>query len=251
MMFIDTQAAIAVTNAVLYEKLRAERDQLIHLQEDTRQKLFAGLEEGPIQLLSAISMSLEHLNRLSTAANPDVIQNQIGALRNLVNRATRGVHNMLFELHPVTLETQGLIAASKQYVYQLNQTEQFTIHFESSVEQVNYSAQTIGAIFAIAQEAINNVKLHAQAKNVWLSFEITGNRFIATIKDDGHGFDTRQIDTMLENQAAYGLLNMQERAASISAELKIESKTQSPKQGSTIQLLVPWPPANTGDNAQN
>jgi signal transduction histidine kinase len=248
MSFIATQAAIAIANARFYEELRDERDHLVHLQEDTRQKLSTNLEDGPVQLLSAIRMSLDHLDQLSTSANPKVMQNQIGALRNLVSQATRGVHTMLFELHPVILKTQGLIAAAKQYVSQLNQTEQFTIHFETTAIPVNYSPQTAGAIFAITQEAINNVKRHAQANNVWLSFEIKGNRFIATIKDDGQGFDTQEIGTLLEKQAAYGFLNMRERAASISAELQIESKTQTPKQGTIIRLLVPWPPVNTTDN---
>ena len=84
MSSIATQVAIAIENARLYEQLHKERDFIIEVQEDIRRELAHNLEDGPIQLLSAISMSLDHLERLSLSGNPKVVQNQIGALRTLV-----------------------------------------------------------------------------------------------------------------------------------------------------------------------
>ena len=186
---------------------------------------------------------------VSPSANPEVVQNQIGALRNLVNQAAHNTHNILFELRPVTLEVQGLVAACKRYADQLRQMESFTVHYNSNVEQAKYSTKITNAIFAIMQEAVNNAKRHANADNLWLSLEAKDNQFIVTVRDNGQGFDTGKIEAMIDKQAAYGLLNMRERAASIHADLQIRSKTKAPNQGSLVQLTLPWPPENATSTA--
>ncbi len=244
MTSIATQAAIAIENARLYEQLRQERDHIVRVQEDSRQELAHSLKTGPIQLLSAISMGLDHLERLSGTANPEVVQNEIGALRNLVYQATRDAHNMLFELLPVILEVRGLAMACEQYVNQLRRTEKFTVHFNSIPEKVNFSSKVAGTIFAIIREAIDNITCHANAENVWLSLGVKRNRFIVTIRDDGQGFDINKADDTSGAQGAFGILSMRERAASIQAELRIESRSKAPDQGTIVQLIMPWTPKN-------
>ena len=139
------------------------------------------------------------------------------------------------------------MAACQDYAGQLSKTENFTIHFSSTVEQANYNAKIAGATFAIVQEAINNVKRHAHANNIWLSLEVKDSRFVITIRDDGQGFNANKIDDMLEKHVAYGLLNMRERATLIMAELRIKSSTQTSKQGTMVQLILPWPPTDANN----
>lgn len=241
---IASQVAIAIENARLYDQIVDERDRLVQAQETIRRDLIHALEDGPMQFLSAINLSLDHLERLAASANPDVIQNQIGALRNLVNQTTRSIHDMHFELHPAILETHGLAAACEQVANHLNKTAGFTAHFTGPDQDIDYDPNINRAIFSIIQEAINNIERHAHAKNMWLSLAINQTHFVATIKDDGRGFDTGQIETMLNQHAAYGLLNMQQRAAEISATLQINSKIKAPGQGTIVQLSVPQPAAN-------
>ena len=107
-------------------------------------------------------MSLDHLKRLNEL-KPEAVDNEIGALRNLVDKATRDARNVLFELRPIILETQGLIAALEQYVERLRNSERFTVHF-NTVAEANFSPQVAGTTFSIIQEAINNIKRHAKPK---------------------------------------------------------------------------------------
>ena len=239
MSSIAGQAAIAIENARLYQQLRQERDHIIKAQEDVRRELNRKLHDGPVQLLSAISMSLDHLERLNRL-KPDAVQNEIDALRNLVHQAARDARNILFELRPIVLETQGLVAAFERYVEQLQSSENFALHFKT-VEYADYDVKVAGTIFSIVQEAINNIRRHADAQNVWLTLEARNERFVVTVRDDGVGFDVNKKINEYDRRSSFGLLNMRERAVLIDAELQIESVTEPPNRGTLVQLILSIP----------
>jgi len=239
MSAIAAQAAIAIENARLYQQVRQERDHIIKAQEEVRRELNRKLHDGPVQLMSAISMSLDHLERL-LEMKPDAVKGEILALHNLVHQTTREARNILFELRPLILETQGLVPALEQYVNQLRQSESFTLHFKA-VEQVNYSINIAGTIFSIVQEALNNARRHANALNVWLTLEIRNEHLVVTVRDDGKGFDINRNADGYEKRGSFGILNMRERAELIDAEFQIESRTTPPNRGTLVQLILPAP----------
>ncbi len=244
MSSIAAQAAIAIENARLYQQVSQERDHIIKAQEDVRRELARKLHDGPIQLLSAISMSLDHLERLNKV-KPEAVNNEINALRNLVRQATRDARNVLFELRPVVLETQGLVAALAEYVNQLRTLESFAIHF-TSVRHVNFDPTVAGTVFSIIQEAINNIKRHANARNIWLALELRNDHLLVTLRDDGEGFDLAAVEASYDKRGSLGLLNMRERAHLIEAELQIHSRVQLPQRGTLVQLRVPLPASAAG-----
>lgn len=241
MSAIAAQAAIAIENARLYQQLRQERDHIIKAQEEVRRELNRKLHDGPVQLLSAISMSLDHLERL-IEFKPEAVKGEIAAIHSLVHQTTREARNILFELRPLILETQGLVPALEQYANQLRENESFTLHFKA-VEPVNYHLNIAGTVFSIVQEALNNVRRHANAHNVWLTLETRNEHFVVTVRDDGKGFDIGKSDDGYEKRGSFGILNMRERAALIDAELQIESRTTPPNRGTSIQLILPLPAA--------
>jgi signal transduction histidine kinase len=245
MSSIAAQSAIAIENARLYQQVRQERDHIIQAQEEVRRELNRKLHDGPIQLLSAISMSLDHLERMNEV-NPEAVRSQIDALHDLVNQTTRDARTILFELRPLILETQGLAAALEQYVSQLRDSESFKLHFQT-VPRVNFDAKIGGTIFSIVQEAINNIRRHASARNVWLILETKKDNFVVTIRDDGKGFEPGQIIDGYDNNN-FGLTNMRERAELIGAELKIDSRLAPPNRGTMIQLILPLPEVATVRN---
>jgi signal transduction histidine kinase len=241
MSSIAAQAAIAVENSRLYEEIRDQRDHIILTQDDARRELTRKLQDGPMQLLSAISMSLEHLERLSINANPQVVQNEIGALHNLVHQARRATHGMLLDARPLALETEGLVAALNQYVSQLQISENFNIHFKAT-NKAQYNTKVNGTIYSIVQEAIHNIRRHANAENVWLTLDNNNSGFTVTIRDNGQGFHISAIDSPEDNHATFGIKNMREQAESIGATLQIDSGTDMPNRGTIVQLNLPWPP---------
>lgn len=78
-------------------------------------------------------------------------------------------------------------------------------------------------LYRIAQESLNNVLKHASAKNISLRVEFQQRDAVRlSIKDDGIGFDPAAIPSL----DSFGLVGMQERAASIGASLTIISEAR-------------------------
>ncbi|RME70856.1 MAG: GAF domain-containing protein [Chloroflexi bacterium] len=237
MSVIAAQAAIAIENARLYERVRQERDLILQAQEEIRHELNRKLHDGPVQLLSAISVSLDHLEWLSKH-KPEMLAEAFPPLRDLLRQAIKDTRTILFELRPIILETQGLVAALEQYVERLEESKHLTIHF-TTVDRLNLPPQVANTIFLIVQEAVNNVMRHAEAQNLWLSVTVRHGYCIVTIRDDGKGFDQEKVEREYEGHSSFGLLNMKERAALIDARLVINSRASGPDRGTTVQLIVP------------
>jgi len=232
------QAAIAIENARLYQSLREERDRIIEAQEEVRRELARNLHDGTVQLLAAIAMGLDHVERLMSV-KPDAVYAELEALRKLTRQAMRDARLLLFEIRPVILESRGLVPALQAYVDQMRGSENFLVHFETDNLEYDLDSKVAGTIFSIVQEAVNNVKKHARARNVWIRLQVGEGELIVTVEDDGLGFSLAQIERDYDERGSFGLLNMRERAELIEGSLEIETSEAIPNQGTTVTLHAP------------
>jgi signal transduction histidine kinase len=238
LLTLAAQAAIAIENARLYQSLREERDRIIQAQEDVRKELSRKLHDGAIQLLAAIAMDVEHIGRL-LELKPEAAFTELEALRKLAYQATREARMVLFELRPVILESQGLVPALQSYVNQLQDGGEFAVHLDTGDFDSQLDPKVAGTIFSIVQEIINNVKKHAQARNVWINLAVDRDQLVVSVKDDGQGFDVKAIERDYDQRGSFGLLNMYERAELIEGFLVIESSQVEPERGTVVTLRVP------------
>jgi len=241
MMTLAAQAAIAIENARLYQSLREERDRILKAQEDVRRELARNLHDGTVQLLAAISMGIDHVERL-LQVKPEAVYAELDALRKLVHQAIRDTRLLLFELRPLVLESRGLVPALEAYVEQLRSSETFAVHLDTGGFTRSLDTQVAGAIFSIIQEAVTNVKKHAQARNVWIRLREDDGDLVVEVEDDGLGFNVAAVERDYEKRGSFGLLNMRERAALIDGTLTIESSEAMPDQGTLVTLRVPLKP---------
>jgi len=238
LLALAAEAAIAIENARLVQALREERDRILSAQEEVRRELNRKLHDGTVQLLAAIAMSIDHVERL-LQLKPDAVYSELEALRKLTRQATREARMLLFELRPIILESQGLVPALQRYVERLEQNEPFHVYFDAEGWDRLVDQQVAGAIFSIVQEAVNNTRKHAKANNLWIRLRETDNHLVVHIEDDGLGFDKASVEGEYDQQTSFGLLNMRERAALIEGILTIESSEVMPEQGTLVTLRVP------------
>ncbi|MCX7837904.1 MAG: GAF domain-containing sensor histidine kinase [Anaerolineae bacterium] len=238
LMAFAAQAAVVIENARLYQQVVTERDRLLIVEEQVRRELARELHDGPAQLLSAMTMGLRFLRQVITR-QPDRIETEISELERLATQALRQVRNLLFDLRPVALETQGLRAALEIYVERLRESDNVQLHLDVRDLKTRWTPKVEAALFSIIQEAVGNAKKHAQPKNIWITAQRQGEKMILRVRDDGRGFDLAQVENSYAQQGSLGLLNMKERAEIAHAKLEIASQ---PGKGTTVTLSVPMQP---------
>ncbi len=235
------QAAIAIENHQLYQGMRDEQERILRAQEHVRRQVARNLHDGTVQFLSAISMGIDHLERL-LEFKPEAARSELQALRDLTHQATQQARLALFELRPLILETQGLLPALEAYVQQLQDSEEFNVHLQADAAPPHLNSSVAATVFAIVQEAVTNAKKHATPQDVWLQLSQEDGWLQVSIEDNGKGFDSQAVEQNYDQKGSIGLLSMRERADLIDGHVEIQTSTTPPQVGTKVILRVPLPP---------
>jgi signal transduction histidine kinase len=234
------QSATAIENARLYQELRRERDRIIAVEEEIRRRLARDLHDGPAQMLASLIVSIEFIRKLFDH-EPDNVAEELENLMPLAQKAMRQLRTLLFDLRPVILETQGLVPALESYVQRQKEAggprgQDLTYHLQMDGFSRRLVPQAERAVFSIVQEAVGNVRKHAQAHNVWIALNEQGDNLLVEVRDDGQGFDVEHARAEYDQRGSLGMLNMRERTAAVGGLLSIYSREGG---GTSITLVVP------------
>lgn len=215
------QAAIAIENARLYE----EAQQLAASQE--RGRLARDLHDAVTQTLFSASLIAEVLPALwesDQAAGRQLLRE----LRQLTRGALAEMRTLLLELRPAALIESNLGDLLRQLAESVSGRTGIpvTVSLEGC-PMPDLPDDVHVALYRIAQEALNNVVKHAQAKQAGVRLACSRDldraeepvRVRLSISDDGQGFDPAAVP--LDH---LGLGIIRERAQAIGATLHIDSR---------------------------
>jgi two-component system NarL family sensor kinase len=93
------------------------------------------------------------------------------------------------------------------------------------------TARLEAGLYRIAQEALNNVVRHAQARQVAVQLIMTPDYVQLAIEDNGIGFDPARVPP-----DRHGLVGMRERARLLGGMLELDSDSD---RGTRVQVIVP------------
>jgi signal transduction histidine kinase len=221
----SNQCAIAIQNARLYGKAK----ELAATEE--RQFLARELHDGVSQTIFSTTLIAETLPRLWDK-KPELVKENLGELLRLTRGSHAGMRTLLFELRPDSLLETDLATLLR---HQVDVLRGKTSMKEIAIEVLNNHPQPKEVklmLYRIAQEALNNIRKHAHAKQAQIVLDSQPDHVRLSITDDGRGFDVTQVKA-----DHFGLKIMQERAESIGATLNIQSQV-----GQGTQIEVAWDP---------
>jgi len=224
---LAAHAAIAVTNARLYERSRElsildERNRLaLELHDVISQKLFA---------LALAAESADTLLEVDLAA----ARVQIDRLRSLSQEALEELRYLILELRPPELERDGLALTLRKHVEVLRRVQAGVPELELALDgEPPPEPDRDRELLRIAQEALNNAIRHAGASVVRLRLEARNGTLVLEVADDGAGFDPQAPAVRSQR---LGLTSMEQRARRLAGRLQI---TSGPGAGTTVRLEVP------------
>lgn len=206
---------------------------VVQTQEEERYRLARSLQDGPGQLLANAALEIETCLALMND-QPEAAREGLTALLGELRQGLTSVRDLVAELAPPLLNELGLSASLQKY------SEEFSIRtgirvilrgWEALTER--FPATMEMAIFRVVQEALDNVREHAHARQVEVVLELALDRFTVTIADNGRGFDTTQP---IAPSRRLGLVSMRDRAELLDGNLQIFSE---PGHGVRVVLTAP------------
>jgi signal transduction histidine kinase len=230
--FVVILAGAALENAFGFEQIRrAEREirdltaAAVRGQEDERKRLAQALHDGAGQVLTAIAL------RLGVAARtaPAGLSAQIEESRELAEGVLEDLRRLTHDLRPAALDRLGLSVALAELA-RTSSTPELAPTFRSDAAGEPAPEVAI-ALYRIAQAAMANLLIHAQARNAGISLEQREGALRLTIFDDGQGFDPARA-----GGSGLGLLGMRERATWLGGSFRV---TSAPGSGTRIVVEVP------------
>jgi signal transduction histidine kinase len=208
---------------------------VITAQEDERKRIARELHDDTCQNMAVLVMGLESAIQALRGGGATPRLEEVKAL---AVHALEEVHRLIFDLRPSVLDDLGLFSAIRWYAERHLGERGIAVRCELSDAEPRLPPAYEIAIFRMCQETMNNVLRHAHAESVLVQVNAEGGVLQIEIEDDGKGFDTSAPAPA--DRAHWGLLGIQERAAILGGEARIES---SPGNGTHVTIRVPIPAA--------
>jgi len=217
------------------DNLRYYLREITGAQEEERKRIARELHDDTAQVLGSLSRQLDNFLRKKHGFAP----NEVLFLKDLqtqLNRGVQSVQRFCQALRPSILDDLGLIPALRslakgQQVYDGIHTDLKVLGGER-----RFSPEVESLLFRIVQEALNNIRRHAEASEAQVVIEFAEDRIKVTISDNGRGFELSGRVDDLPRSGKLGLAGMQERARLLGGTLEMESTLG---KGTTLIVEVP------------
>ncbi len=183
-------------------------------------------------------MNIEVARKLART-QPHTLEHEFDTLRELAQQASHEMRQALLELRPVLVETRGLLGALQGYVNQ-QRRRGFVIEMQVSgqLPKISYK-QGEAALYLIVQEALTNVRKHANAQHTWLRIVVQPATLVIEIEDDGDGFIAPDGDSNHAERGGLGLLGMRERAHWLEGKISIITPYNPNCTGTLVRIVLP------------
>lgn len=216
------------------ERREEMHNRILEAQEAERKRIARDIHDGPAQGLANLTMKAQLCKRLMDK-NPDKLKDELNQLEDTTQESLKSIRNLISNLRPLTLDELGLLLTLREHIERMQESADFKISLKVPKEE-SLPPQIENSLFYIIQEALNNIKKHARAKNVEVCLETLDDKLIVTIEDDGKGFNQKEVEKNYARQGSLGLISMKERAELIEGSFEISS---GPGKGTKIKVTVP------------
>ena len=210
-------------------------DEIHHVRENERRRLSIEIHDGVAQWMIGTLYRIKACRSLLPQSDSDRLRNELSDIERTLQRSVKELRRVIADLRPFPLEELGLITAIHQMAAVLEE-EDINCRFEVDGMLPGLSPAEERATFGIVQEALTNVRKHSQATRVSLRLRFQDQTVSVEIKDNGVGFNPRNIVDNQFRPVHIGLLGMKDTAALVDAYLKIHS---SPGKGTSVKFAFP------------
>lgn len=201
--------------------------------ETERNRIARDLHDGPVQGVSAATLSLEAALLMIKAGQVDHGLDMLGKIRDELTAEGDALRRLMSGLRPPVLEERGLIPALREMVTRFGNEQGVHTEFVGRVgPQLPGELETL--VYRVVQEAVSNAARHADAAMLTVVVEVDGGQLRIEVQDDGRGFDPTHTRAYLQG-GRVGLASMRERVELAGGTFVVRT---SPGRGTTIMATL-------------
>lgn len=225
------QARLRDLDDVRWRARSAVAEQMVRLQEAERRRMAADIHDGICQRLVSLAFRLTAAQD-ALPVSPQFAAEQLRVARELADLAQDEARAAITGLRPPVLDDLGLADGLESLARTAPVTEVVV-----QADQLPLPEHLETALFRIAQEAVQNVTKHANARRLRLELRqatVAGTTVaLLQVADDGDGFVPAGAGAP---STGYGLAGMRERAELVGGRCEVVS---GPGRGTVVMVTVP------------
>lgn len=214
--------AFQLGSAIKRYYLVQEQQEIALVQE--RNRLARDLHDSVNQLLFSVTLTARAGVEMTDKVE---VKETFQEIQHLTQTALSEMRTLIWQLRPKGLEA-GLIEAIKHYAEVLG----LTLHVNVS-GVIQFPSRVEEALFRIMQEALNNVRKHAEVREAELFLHVTATDILVVVKDNGRGF---QMDNP-QKLGSFGLQSIQDRANALGGSAEWVAQID---KGTELLIRLPY-----------
>lgn len=199
----------------------------LEAQEVERKRIAESLHNGLGQILYGVKLSLEQLNISKETADPKWLKNK-QRTDQLLSQSIQESRRISHELSPAILNDFGLQQAIKSICQQFSPSILISSRFIGFHQRLHKNIEV--AIYRTVQELLINIVKHANASKAEVNIEMTKNRIVITVKDNGGGFNNANKSNGI------GLVTIRNKVKLLNGQFRL---TSAEGKGSTVSIQIP------------
>jgi signal transduction histidine kinase len=225
------QVVIAIQHGLMTSQLQS-----FSIIEE-RGRIAREMHDGLAQVLGYLNLQVQTLETLLKRDKHEALRVELDQMRQAVQLAHADVRENILSLRTTLASEKGLVSAIDEYLKEFSIQTRVETRFNNEVDgSLNLASLAEVQLVCILQEALTNVRKHAQANVVTVRIAQSQDAgqceyLLMEVIDDGVGFTENN-----NGRRSFGLQTMHERALAVGGELDVQAASG---KGTSVTCRLP------------
>lgn len=200
-----------------------------------RNRLAQELHDNVAQALGYLNLKMTVVRELLADHKLDEVEINLRELKQIVNETYADIRGEIFNLRTDPISAVNFLETLRQYLDKYKRFYHLEVEliFETDEARFDFPSEVSIALIRTIQEALMNVRKHAQVNQAVIRLGEAGNVLYISVEDQGRGFE---VGAIARQSTSYGVNIMRERLEAVGGNLEIVS---APGDGTRINLFYP------------
>ncbi len=208
---------------------------LLATQENERQRIALEIHDELGQNLAVLKLQVSALAK-RLRKDQGHLKADFTKMLGFIDYIIEEMRRISRDLSPSIVQDLKLCRSLKWMLHDFNEHNGVPISHKMIDIDTLFDAKEQVIIYRIFQEALNNIRKHAQARHVKVTINKEDNQVRIAIEDDGKGFDLDEVSRRHAAERGLGIASLEERARMLGGTLDL--KTEKGK-GTCLAMTIP------------